>query len=714
MRLVPQVHAHSESEGTQLMNFVADSTRYAFASQLAVLRSCPDVISRLLKSGGSILLAAKVLVISRLLHTKLSKRPSPPPYLETLRNYLAMLRRRLLARIDRRFKSIDVSKETLIESMCAFSLATSSSPTDIVRHFHHIRLAAISESTVGNAGRNDSMLEALQLYVRTLKDTQTIIPGQLAQALERLKLVSLFKSQDLYTIVELNLDVHERWIGEDIKTFIPYIRNDNLNKADTEILLKQWARQAISKFLKGLQSQIQNVRDPLELIQLRKDVLELWLSQHQPSLGIDATETLDGLREVFNKQLVSIVRGRVSSLADVDSLIREIVQRWQVGVTNVAPSLWDSSGPSMDSMNGGKAFRDDTTNRFLGKDGALQKVSLEYTMWMESIEAIEVTIKSLQGIKWADEVDDMDDEDESLDNKQILLSEDDPHLLQEELTSALREAFETLQTSLHPSNLKLQNPQSGQKAVFMLRTWRELRQRLPTSYRNLNLGFNSVPELHSTVTNAALECPLATCSKSSAKITHVKPLPSRALWEGAPELPVLPSPWTYRLLREVTQSMTSFGSDIWSPQATDVLKTVLAEQLAELLEKQPKTIVYVNGHADPATNGQGQGITDQSADNEGEENNTSVTEQNINGGPILNGATEEIGRNDSRTQQLFDIFYLSAATACKNSGATGNALLRTQSSLEGDLGLELKCVERMKRGAGEYWKRTGLLFGVLG
>ena len=426
---------------TILMTFVVDSARYSFASQLAVLRSCPDVISRLLKSGGSVLLAAKVLVITRLLHTKLSQRPNPSPYLNNIRNRLASLRRRLLGRIDRLFKSLQSSRDVLMEAMCAFSLATSSSPKDVTRHYHHTRLEAISENMGQGDDGHDSMLLALKLYVKTLKDTQAVIPVKLAHALEGLKSVPLFKSQDVYSLVELNLDVHERWIGDDIRTFTPYIRHDDLSKAEAERSLEKWAKTAFDSFLAGLRNRIQDVEDPGRLIDLRRQVLELWLSNHQHPTGVDSTETLDGLREVFNLQCTRLIRIRTSKLGQVSFAVKNILRDWQPGVSDLTPSLWDSSMTSMEFENGGIPFRERLANRLAGKNDVLNRVSLEYVSYLKSIEDLEEMIKKLREARWADDVDDVDDEDDLLDNKQVLLSEDDPRLLQGELNIDLDGAY---------------------------------------------------------------------------------------------------------------------------------------------------------------------------------------------------------------------------------------------------------------------------------
>ncbi len=706
------------------------------------------------------LLAAKVLVISRLLHTKLAKRPNPPPYLESLKNRLASLRRKLLARIDRCFKSITYSKDALIGAMCAFSLATSSSPTDVVRHFHHLRLEAMSEHMNGPSGHHKDMLIALQLYVKTLKDTQSIVPLQFSHALEILKAVSLFKGQDLHGLVEMNLDIHERWIGDDITNFTPYIRHDDLSKAEAEKLLKLWAKRAVTTFLDGLHRRIQDVEDPVRLMLLRQEVLELWLSQHQHSLGIDTAEILDGLRDVFNNQAIRLIRLRSLALDRVDLSIQDSIKGWREGVTDVLLSLWDPSITPTDTARGGKGFRKSVMNVSTGKNDILERATTSYMAWLETIETIEEAIQALRKTKWADNVDEMDDDDDLLDNKQMLLSEDDPRLLQEELSKALKESFAKLQESLRITSLELDTVNDGRRAAFLLRVWREVREKQPQSYRNYDLGLGSIPDLQRLVALAALRAPLETCSMRFSKAAWSKQLAARPLWEGEPDLPVLPSPWAYRLLREVVQSMANFGSDIWSPQTTATLKEVLIERLAQTLEKPTGVSVQVNGH----TNGEGHGgkansssvkpehegdgenchnnnedgeakaqegengperdvaqEDEQKADGTHIENHADETTNHV----LLNGDTPTAGppSRDHTIQTLFDALYLSHATVTKSSfpqttssGPTSpelNALGKLMNELQAQVGLNAEEVGRMRRAAGEYWKRSGLLFGLL-
>ncbi len=702
-----------------------DNARYTFASHLAVLRSCPDVISKLLKSRGSVLLAAKVLVISRLLHTKLSQRPNPPPYLETLRNKIASLRRRLLYRIDRRFKDLDLAGDVVVEAMCAFALATSSSAKDVIRHFHHSRQEAMSESMMENSVGHEGMLMALRLYVKTLRDTQAIIPGQLAHALEKLKSTSIFRSQDVYSLMELNLDVHERWIADDIKTFTPYIRHDDLSKAEAEKSIKLWAEQAFQSFLRGLRKSLENVQELQALMQLRGQVLELWLSNHQHLMGVDTAESLDGIREIINLLARSIIHRKASNLNRVGIIVYDTLQAWQPDIHDSTLSLWDFSMMSIEMSHGGKDFREALTARSLGKNGPLNILSHEYMEFLSSIEAIEATIKTIQETKWQDRMEDVEDDDELLDNKQALLSVDDPRLMQEELNHALHEAYAELQSSLGKIQADLQEDDSSRcpKSCFLIRTWREIRQHIPKSYKNPSLGLTSIPELHRIIANRVLKPPLYRCSRRLQKTTNLTGiLPSRPLWEGDPELPVLPSPWTYRFLLDLMSSMTTCGSDIWSPQATAALKRQVIVQLAALLEESlSHEATKVNGHG----NEQSDGDQDEtiSADGDTREAQLEQAGQEAAADTPINGSTVDSEThpseptkplsNDAKIQTFFDTAYLINATSIKDLAAEDNELVSLQSRLVGDLALEAESVDRMKTGAAEYWKRTSLLFGLL-
>ena len=699
---------------------MADRARYSFASQLAILKSCPDIISRLLKSGGSVLLAAKLLVISRLLHTRLSQRSDPPFYLNILRTKLGSLRKRLLNRIERRFKRLDVDRDMLVEAMCAYSLATSSSAKDVLRHYHHMRQEEISDGIEEGKTGHEHLLVALRLYMKTSKDTHAIAPNQLSYALEKLKSISLIKSKDVSALVELNLDVHGRWIDDDITSFTPFVRHDDLHKVEAEALLKQWARRTFQIFLNGLKYRVQDVQDPSNLMQLRRETIEFWLSSHQHSTGIDSTEALDELRNVFNTQGIHIAQSRASKLDNVKSLIENHVQHWQSGNSDSSPSLWDSSMIKMDMSQGGaKGFRKSLASRSLGENEALSSVWREYTDFLKGVEAVEEVIKNLREAKWADEFVDVDDEDDLLDNKQTLLSKDDPGLWQEKLEGSLQEYYTDFQTALSELRPHESDESSGYKSCFLLRIWRQVRQHLPLSYQDPGLGSGSILELHEINAGHVLHLPLQKCSSRLRKVGNASDLPARPLWEGDPQLPNLPSLWAYRLLLDLTASMTACGGDIWNPQATDALKILLRNQMVLLTEELFKDgAVTINGHTnyDHTIREDQEPKSEDSTDLENtQQRDTSPKTENatqVNG--LVHHPDPTTHSHDTKVQTVFDLDYLINATTSKDSSsAAENGLIVLQKKFTDELALETESVDRMKKDASEYWKRTSLLFGLL-
>ncbi|KAL8754332.1 MAG: hypothetical protein Q9184_005139 [Pyrenodesmia sp. 2 TL-2023] len=712
---------------------VRDKERYVLASQLAVLRGCPEAILRLLKGGGSVLQAANVLVISRMLHKKLSQRTDTPPYLEILRNRLASLRRKILSRIDRRFKSSDSSESGLLEAMCAFSLATSSSATDVLRHFHHVRHTAMSE--LGQVKNDDrSIFKALALFVKTLRDCQDIVPTQLARALEQLKTTPLLQSPDRQSLMELNLDVHQRWLGEDINGFTPYIRHDDLQKTDATRLLTKWAKNAFSSFLGHLRHQIEAVNDPAVIIDLRQGMLELWLSSQRQLIAIDTSEVLKGVRDAFNDRLQNLIHQHCAGLEDIASTIASLLENWETGVSDAYPSMWDDAITSTGAGFGAKALKEELSIRACGRTLPVHAVSVAYVKWLDGIRNIEDTIKKVQEKRWADDLDDLDD-DEILENKQVLLSEDDPRLLQDTLQKSIEQTFRKLQRQmrLHVEELQatddlIYNPTAGHKCCFLLRVWREITSDIPSSYPNPSLKSSFSTDLRSQLSSVVLHQPLLRCRKHVSKTSRQRQLPVRVLWEGDPQLPVLPSPYTFRLLHDVVRSMAGFGADVWTSQAVKKLQDQLRKSIAPILGELPKATSPVNGHdsdSPPSVNQvpdeAEETITSSThneqsnAENDVEKNSnpeqTQPTESDGKDPTMPSGPSEEVAR-DIKIQRLFDTFYLQNATSTVSSG-TDDALDHTQSTIETHLQLSLADTKRLKKSAEAYWKRTELLFALL-
>ncbi|KAL9625966.1 MAG: hypothetical protein Q9204_007694, partial [Flavoplaca sp. TL-2023a] len=447
---------------------------------------CPEVITRLLRSHCSVLLAAKILVLSRLLHKKISQREHPPQYLELLRNRLATLRRRLLIKIDRHLKSLESSESMLVEAMCAFSLATSSSCTDVLRHFHHIRQSAVLE--LGQTGNDNKRIsKSLQLIVKTLSDCQTIVPAQLARALDAMKSAPLMEGPDFQVLRELNLDLHQKWLGEDINTFTPYVRHDDLPKTEADRLLEQWARTAFSTFHRHLREMIELVEDPTTIVQLRQELLELWLLNKRHSMGAGPYDVLNGIRNAFNSRFKNLIHRHTSNLSAVSSSVETLLENWNDGFSDAFSPMWDNAVLNLDAGSGGVAFKDGLHRRAFSRSASVETTFGAYTRWLEGINNLEKWIIRMQEKKWTDELDDMDEEEETLEDLHNMLSEDDPHLLHKTLEDYLEDSFSVLRNVIHShaKTLLSNNGTSAPKSVFLLRVWRDIASHLPSIYRDL-------------------------------------------------------------------------------------------------------------------------------------------------------------------------------------------------------------------------------------
>ncbi|KAL9008603.1 MAG: hypothetical protein Q9173_006289 [Seirophora scorigena] len=714
-----------------------DKERYILTSQLAVLRGCPEAISRLLKSGGSILQAAKILVISRLLHKKISHRSDSPPYLELLKNRLASLRRKLLTRIDRHFQKLEATDAILVETMCAFSLATSSTAIDVIHHFYHIRQSTMSE--LGKkADGNMGIFRSLRTFVKTLKDAQNIAPIQLARALENLKAYPLLQSPDLNSLTELNLDIHQRWLGDDITMFTPYVRHDNLQKLEATRILNRWAKDAFSSFLDDLRSKLSNVEDPASILDLRQEMLELWLQSRQHSTAVDVSEVLWGIQEVFIDRLKYLIHQQCARLGGLASTITSILDHWETGISDDRPPMWDNAVTAVATGPGGKALKEALSAGAHGRSRPVQTTTAAYAEWLDGIRDLESVIEKSRKKRWTEDLDDLDEDDDVLENSQSLLSEDDPRILQDTLQTAIASNLHKLQDSvrIHADDLQATRDEdhatTGHKACFLLRIWRDITNHLPSSHSNPNLHPNFVNALQSQLSEAVLRQPLLHAEKRLSKTLRQPQVRARVLWEGDPPLPVLPSPQAFRLLHDVVRSMAAFGADVWTPRAVGILKRRIREVLAPLLGRLSEGAKSVNDQSPTHDTSSEQHAStnpdakDEQAVPEKQEDEDVLqaeTQEDVEEPPPVDrtaakvssepsgGPSEEVTR-DIAVQRLFDVFYLQHATSVEGPDAE-DALGRIQSVVVEGLDLPSGDVQRMSKRAEAYWKRTELLFALL-
>lgn len=667
-----------------------NSRRNALASTLSLLQNCLTMGSRIIKRGGSSLLAAKLLVLARLLHSSASKLPDPPPLLDTLRTRLVSLRRRVLDHVDKILEDSKVERNDLIETLSAFSLATTSTPTDVLRHFLNTRGEALNDLL--EEPTEAGVHSAMSLLLSTLKDAQTVFPRRLADLLARLQDEPLLRGDAVRGTPELNLDVFERWIAEDVRNFTPYLRHDQLQASQATKIIQSWAATAKKTLLEGLEKLLGNMTDAPKVMSLRKDVILRSLSADRKLPGLDQASFFEDLRNCFIDGLRKIA---IKTAHDLTAVIEKtLVDDVSVAATATSLDLWDPMNAEMDVSKGAVDFRSLVVNYSQGKDGRLQSLDKSMSQWSTHMAGLSATIKGMEEDRWDDNLDlDLED-DLDLDSPQDLLTKADPttlnNLLLEQKNTALSNVYARIQSSISETT------DTSNQPAFLLRLLRAILQHssstsAPTAHPPQSL----LSTLYTHLANRVFI--QSSVYRKSAKHIPFSHPPATTLWEGSPAVPVQPSPTCFRFLHETCKAMKEVGADLWTANAVDLLKRGLRDLVAESIEHT--ILVQANG-AVQADHLNG----DQAAESEDE------GEAEAEAAPPK--PTEDSKHQQAAIQTFFDLQYLQKILHASHE-ETFTSFDTLSNRLREKASLEENSVERIGKGANDYYKRTFVLFGLL-
>ncbi|KAM3073422.1 hypothetical protein ACMFMF_006628 [Clarireedia jacksonii] len=693
--------ADLDVKNARLRELVGGSYRELLGTAEQILRMRREIAEVEEKLG-------KVLVLERLLAKSLEgTREEEEGFVEKERKKLGVLRRRLLRAIEKTLvmaRGVD-DREDLVQALCAYSLATSSSARDVLKHFLRVRgeamTLAFEEAEEGKRDR-EGILKALDLYTRSLLDVQALVPRRLSEALAGLKTKPLLRDDTIRQQEGLRLDVLERWFGDEILYFTPYVRHDDLEGPQAVEILHGWAKKASEVLLEGFTKTLQGGFDFKTVVELRTKILEVWIKDGGKAKGFDPSILLNGLRGVVNKRLVELLEARVSKLHIVGTEMESTMGTWESGTTDAHASLWDDDMSEMEIGNGATVFKQGILARTFGRNDAVSRVVNSFHTWRHLIDEIGTVIDQLKKQKWDDDLEDIED-DESLETRNNLLSKEDPQMLQAHLDSSLEKAFSDLHTKTATLVEQYKDSQhSGKMSIYILRILRDIRTELPPNSSIQKIGLSIVPSLHEKLANTISETHIETFAKYFSK----KRVPGRVLWEGDPELPVQPSPATFKFLRALSLDMAKAGADLWSPVAVETLKRVLGERIGVLWSENLKEKNNAKG-SEPTTDGN---AGDESVSNEDAPNTDGGNIQAPASAPVNKDVDDQV-RRDLLIQAFFDITFLQQAL---KFGEADDMMKTLCAEIEEQLKLEASPRKRMVNGAAEYWKRTSLLFGLLG
>ncbi|KAK4146326.1 uncharacterized protein C8A04DRAFT_9916 [Dichotomopilus funicola] len=724
--------------------------------------------------GDRLVLAARLYVLGRLLvksladtsGTNTSEKDSnnSSSRVDTARKALEGVHRARLARsIDAVLRSGSdkaMKRGDVLRALEAYSLATSSGARDVLAHLLRVRAKAISDAleleqeeesddedtktptkTATHPRNPDDVLRALGLYTKTLLDVQTLVPSRLADALLALKQTRLLDDAALRQMEGLRLDIYQRWCGDAIQFFTPFLRHDDLSGEQARAMLFGWAKGS-EVVLQGLEKTLASGGAMAEfagLVDLRTRVLRLWIAEGGRVHGVDSSEMLDRLRDAFNKHMRRVLEAKVAKLRLVGS---EVAAALDAGVTDRHRALWDVSsldtdlsqtvnttgtGSSSGSGSAAALFTQDVIARLHGRSDAASKAIARYRAWFHVIDDVSRVVEQLRRQRWDDADADGDEiEDETtIEARQRLLSRDDPQALSAYLDRLLRDAFKRLDEQLtalwraHAATGDDDNSKTrknGPIAMYLLRILRDIRARLPDFDSNSSstspsssspptFGLTAVPSLHAALADTVLDKPLTEFIHVALARTTVV---GRALWEAphtktgtgtgsegekgenqkTRELPTSPSPGVFRFLRDLVREMGDAGGDLWSPSAVGVLRGRLGGRVA----------------------GGWMGVLGELNEKEKERNNTPSTEktekETKDAEPETKTQTQKQNQ-DLLVQWLLDIHYLRLFLGPEETTQNLEQAVFQASQLDA------ASRTRLAKAARDYFKRTSLLFALL-
>lgn len=226
--------------------------------------------------------------------------------------------------------------------MTAYSVLKSASPADVLRQFLSIRATAISGLvSLHTPPSTDSIISSVALFNKTLAEANAVFPRQLQLALIAVKGQSFLQNPAVQALPELGLDVNARWLPDDVKGFIPWIRHDDLESGKVVEVVKAWAEREVGKLKENLEATVAGVTDIDDLVKLRHALLQEWRTGTKSGRKfLDAGN--DEFRDIIMRRFNAIIKEQAGGLDMVADLMEKLLPEAEKETKGKPPSLYSN------------------------------------------------------------------------------------------------------------------------------------------------------------------------------------------------------------------------------------------------------------------------------------------------------------------------------------------------------------------------------------
>jgi len=423
-----------------------------------------------------------------------------------------------------------------------------------------------------------------------------IFPDLLGASLRVLGSKPVLKNENIVSIAELDLDIHEQWFSEEVRNFTPYTRQDTSQQEHTDALIKTWGNDALNALTETFQSDLANENALKDVALMRKEVLQTWLTSKRDARGMNTRQVLEELRLPFTSRMEHLIKDALSGLKEsISTPITEVLENWSSSASDVSVlSLWEPSALSMDTSDGAMMFREAIVDRRMGTSTSIKAILQAFEQRAKVLEDVQTVIRDMKSSRWEDDFDDDDDEDDAdYESTRDSLTRIDPQELQVILVDSTKTFVQSIEhfftTQLESRIEDCSSPSSP--GLWTLRIIRGLRLRLPRLLAPINKQLSQTLLCQDLVVSLQASIKDTIDSKTTGTLTtSLNTLVSsnrqaRILWDGAPLLPVMPTPATFRYLRVVVKEMETLGTDLWNPELARLLKRTLQDSVAREIKR---------------------------------------------------------------------------------------------------------------------------------
>ncbi|OQN98724.1 hypothetical protein B0A48_15390 [Cryoendolithus antarcticus] len=639
-------------------------------ARVKVAKGGIEAVGRIVRRGGNALVAAKVLGVVRLLLTSLDGSEDHGLLVKELGRRVTALKGKLLRHIDSVLVKPGTERGELVKALCAHAMITSSNQRDVLQHFLELRLEALE--TKSQDPSQATVLEMLELYSNTILEARDAFTRRLAEGLAQLSKAPLLQDPEVSSLTELGLDVHGRWIPENIRTYTYSTYSTSMATSDVDKGLQAWSSEVQRLIMRSVTASLAAQTDIKAVLDFRHAVLMKFFVVSVQTRNEDPSPMFDKLRAAISMRTDRL-------LAQATQLQLDLTEPGKLVADTHQPSVWTLAAKPLDSTNGAATLRKAVIDQRHGRDEHVQRVHSSLASWSARIEEHWAVIATMRTTKWeTDDLDfDLDDVGYEGDAElRALLNKDDPRSAEERLrldtTQALGAAYKQIAGAA----------KDGDNAAYHLRVLRELEARTRAlgsrvkESPSLNASLHA--SLYEAIAKQACEHPLREYRAALENATQVV----STLWDGSPPLPMQPSPATFKFLTALQRSMAGMGEDLWSRDAVDAVRRHISAALAESFDGGVEADKDATGEKDDETE----------KDETAEQKFTSRAER-------------------AATQRSFDIIYLQHPLSHPSSSPHPLDAVRT--ALQSRAQLDEAAQQRLQKSAKEYWKKTYLLFGLL-